>query len=192
LRDVQEAHDQLQDQIEEVSRLQEVVREQAIHDALTGLFNRRYLEETLPRELASARRHGRLLSIILLDVDRFKAINDSLGHAAGDSMLQQLAALLDEMTREGDIACRYGGDEFVLVLPDTSFAAAVQKAEAIRTKCRTRCQIVHSDGQPHITLSLGVAAFPDHGREGSQILVAADRALYRAKQQGRNQVQPGW
>lgn len=192
LRDVQRAHDQLQEQIEEISRLQEAVREQAIHDALTGLFNRRYLEETLPRELAAAQRHGRLLSVILLDVDRFKVVNDSLGHAAGDRVLQHLAALLDEITREGDIACRYGGDEFVLVLPDTPRAAAVQKAEIIRNTCQTRCQIAHKGDPSHVTLSLGVASFPDHGSEGSQILVAADRALYLAKERGRNQVQPAW
>ncbi len=192
LRDLQKAHDQLQDQIEEIRRLQETVREQAIHDALTGLFNRRYLKETLPRELATARRHGRPLSVILLDVDRFKTINDTFGHPAGDRTLQQLAALLDNTTREGDIACRYGGDEFVLVLPDTPLASAVQKAEAIRSECRARCRDVRAIDEPHTTLSLGVASYPDHGHEGSQILVAADRALYHAKEQGRDQVQPGW
>ena len=192
LRQLQEAHDQLQDQIEEISRLQETVREQAVHDALTGLFNRRYLEETLPREMATARRHGRPLSVILLDIDRFKTINDTLGHPAGDRTLQQLAALLDDITREGDIACRYGGDEFVLVLPDTPLGAAVQKAETLRSQCRTRCRVVRADDEPHVTLSLGVASYPDHGHEGDQILVAADRALYHAKEQGRDQVQPGW
>jgi len=192
LRDLQEAHDRLQDQIDEIRRLQAAVREQAIHDALTGLFNRRYLEETFPRELATARRHRRPLSVILLDVDRFKTINDTLGHLAGDRMLQQLAALLDDITREGDIACRYGGDEFVLVLPDTPLGAALQKAETIRAECQTRCMAAHLEGAPHVTLSLGVASFPDHGQEGSQILVAADRALYRAKEEGRDQVQPGW
>ncbi|MCK5247360.1 diguanylate cyclase, partial [Candidatus Bipolaricaulota bacterium] len=126
-RELQEAHDQLQAQVIQISRLQETVREQAIHDALTGLFNRRYLEETLPRELASSRRRNTPMSVILFDIDHFKIVNDTFGHQAGDRTLQGLGALLDKSTREGDIACRYGGDEFVLVLPDTTLAEAVDK-----------------------------------------------------------------
>lgn len=186
-RKLQGAHDQLQAQVIEISRLQEAVREQAIHDAITGLFNRRYLEETLPRELAAARRRGASLAVILLDVDHFKTINDTFGHQAGDRTLQRLAALLDSSTREGDIACRYGGDEFVLVLPDTTLAEAVDKAEALRTGCSSLDQ----EDLPRFTISLGVACSPDHGEEGGKILLIADRALYRAKEGGRNQAQAG-
>ena len=186
-RKLQEAHDQLQAQVIEISRLQEAVREQAIHDAITGLFNRRYLEETLPRELAAARRRDAPLAVILLDVDHFKTINDTFGHQAGDRTLQRLAALLDSSTREGDIACRYGGDEFVLVLPDTTLADALDKAEALRKGCSSLDQ----EDLPRVTISLGVACSPDHGEEGGQILLIADRALYRAKEDGRNQVHAG-
>lgn len=186
-RRLQEAHDQLQKQVTEISRLQESVREQAIHDALTGLFNRRYLEETLPREVASSGRRNAPMSIILLDVDFFKAINDTYGHQVGDRTLQALAALLDASTREGDIACRYGGDEFVLVLPDTTLAAAVDKAESLRLKCSSLGQ----DESLKVTISLGVACAPDHGNSGGTILLVADRALYQAKEAGRNQVHAG-
>ncbi len=186
-RELRGTRDKLQAQVIEVSRLQEAVREQAIHDAVTGLFNRRYLEETLPRELATARRRGASLAIILLDVDHFKTINDTFGHQAGDRALQRLATLLDSSTREGDIACRYGGDEFVLVLPDTTLAEALDKAEALRKGCSSLDQ----EGLPRVTISLGVACSSDHEEEGGQILLAADRALYRAKEDGRNQAHAG-
>lgn len=183
-RRLQEAHDQLQAQVVEISRLQESVREQAIHDALTGLFNRRYLEETLPRELASSRRRNAPMSVILLDIDHFKTVNDTYGHQVGDRTLQSLAALLDRSTREGDIACRYGGDEFVLVLPDTTLADAIDKAESLRAGCLSLDQGDCS----RITISLGVASSPDHDNDGRTILLAADQALYRAKEGGRDQV----
>lgn len=188
-RKLQEAHDQLQEQVTEITRLQESVRDQAIHDALTGLFNRRYLEETLPRELASSRRRNAPMSVILLDVDHFKTVNDTFGHQAGDRTLQRLAALLDESTREGDIACRYGGDEFVLVLPDTSLADAMDKAEALRMGCRSL--ELDQDGLPGVTISLGVACSPDHGDDSGLILLVADRALYQAKEDGRDRVHAG-
>jgi len=186
-RKLQEAHDQLQEQVAEISRLQESVREQAIHDALTGLFNRRYLEETLPRELASSKRRNAPMSVILLDVDSFKTVNDTYGHQAGDHILQGLAALLDASTRKGDIACRYGGDEFVLVLPDTTLADAMDKAESLRVGCSSLDQGNCSG----ITISLGVACSPDHGNDGGTILLTADRALYWAKENGRDQVHAG-
>jgi diguanylate cyclase (GGDEF)-like protein len=127
------------------------------------------------------------MAIILLDIDHFKMINDTFGHQAGDRTLQRLAALLDRSTREGDIACRYGGDEFMLLLPDTTLAAAVGKAEALRKECNS----LEQGGFPGITISLGVACSPDHGDEGGLITLVADRALYRAKEDGRNQVHTG-
>lgn len=186
-RRLQEAHDQLQAQVVEIGRLQKSVRQQAIHDALTGLFNRRYLEETLPREVSASKRRGAPMAIILLDVDHFKAINDTFGHQEGDRTLQRLAMMLDDNTREGDIACRYGGDEFVLVLPDTSLADALDKAEALRQACTACAQGKLMD----VTISLGVACAPDHGDDGGRVLLVADRALYRAKESGRNRVYAG-
>jgi diguanylate cyclase (GGDEF)-like protein len=186
-RKLQEANDLLMGQVAEISRLQESVREQAIHDALTGLFNRRYLEETLPREVASSRRRNAPMSVILLDIDFFKTVNDTYGHQVGDRTLQALAELLDASTRKGDIACRYGGDEFVLVLPDTALVDAVDKAESLRLKCSSLDQ----DGCSGVTISLGVACAPDHGDTGGSILLVADRALYRAKEAGRDQVHTG-
>jgi diguanylate cyclase (GGDEF)-like protein len=186
-RKLQDAYDQLQEKVAEISRLQASVREQAIHDALTGLFNRRYLEETLPREVASSRRRNAPMSVILLDIDLFKTVNDTYGHQVGDRTLQALAKLLDASTREGDIACRYGGDEFVLVLPDTALVDAVDKAESLRLKCSSLDQ----DGCSGVTISLGVACAPDHGDTGGTILLVADRALYRAKEAGRDQVHTG-
>ena len=124
------------------------------------------------------------MSVILLDVDFFKTVNDTYGHQAGDHILQALAAMLDASTREGDIACRYGGDEFVLVLPDTTLADAIDKEESLREGCLSLDQGDCSG----ITISLGVASSPDHGNDGGTILLAADRALYRAKEGGRDQV----
>ena len=127
------------------------------------------------------------MSVILLDVDHFKIVNDTYGHQIGDHTLQSLAALLDNSTREGDIACRYGGDEFVLVLPDTTLANAIDKAESLRMGCRSLDQ----GGRPQVTISLGVACAPDHGEDGGTIVLTADRALYRAKEGGRDQVHAG-
>ncbi len=186
-RELQSANCRLQAQLIEISRLQEAVREQAIHDAITGLFNRRYLEETFHRKLAAAKRRDAPLAVILLDVDHFNTINDTFGHQAGDRTLQEPAALPGSSTREGDIACRYGGDEFVLVLPDTTLAEPANEAEALRTECSSLDQ----EGLPRFTISLGVACSPDHGEEGGQILLVADRALYRAKMDGRNRVHAG-
>lgn len=185
-RRLQLANDLLKGQVAEISQLQESVREQAIHDALTGLFNRRYLEETLPRELASSTRRHSPLSVIILDIDFFKTVNDTYGHHVGDRTLQALADLLDASTRKGDIACRYGGDEFVLVLPDTPLAEAVDKAESLRLKCGALS--FDQDRCSGVTISLGVACAPDHGDSGGSLLLVADRALYRAKEAGRDQV----
>jgi diguanylate cyclase (GGDEF)-like protein len=107
-----------------------------------------------------------------------------LGHPAGDRALERLAALLDADTRQGDIACRYGGDEFVLVLPDTALAAALEKSERLRVACKR----MGTPGVPDLTISVGVACAPDHGGEGEQLLLAADQALYRAKEDGRDRV----
>ncbi|MBV5323311.1 GGDEF domain-containing protein, partial [bacterium] len=155
-------------------------------DNLTNLFNQRYLEETLERELRRAARKQVPLGIIMLDIDYFKNVNDTQGHAAGDALLKELGKLLKEQTRYADIACRYGGDEFVLILPEASLDATRGRAEDLRDKVG-RLHVEYRDKilEP-ITISLGVAVFPDHGATGKEVLESADIALYRAKREGRN------
>ena len=165
-----------------------LLREQSIRDHLTGLFNRRYMQETLERELLRAVRKGHSLGIIMFDVDDFKQLNDTCGHAAGDVILSDLGILLLGHIRGEDVACRYGGDEFIIVLPDASRAATWERAELIREYAKQlRPQL---DGQTleAVTLSLGVAVFPQDGATSEAILKTVDAALYRAKGEGRGRV----
>jgi diguanylate cyclase (GGDEF)-like protein/PAS domain S-box-containing protein len=184
---LREANKRLQVQLAEIVALQVQLQEQAIRDPLTGLFNRRYLAETLERELARAHRAGTVLSVVLLDVDRFKLLNDNYGHKAGDLVLQALARLLQSDTRHEDIACRYGGEEFVLVLVGAPPPAAAQRAERWRLACEAQ-SVMYEGWDLRTTISLGVAAYPQHGVTTDELLKAADRALYQAKSRGRNQV----
>ncbi len=162
--------------------------EQSLRDYLTGLYNRRYLEETLERELNRAIRKQLSIGIIMLDVDDFKRFNDTYGHAAGDLILQEVGSLLLKHVRGGDIASRYGGDEFIIVLPDASREVTRQRAELLCSDA----QHFHVQFQGHplgkVTISLGVATFPDNGFTSTAILKAVDDALYRAKHAGRGQV----
>ncbi len=169
-------------------RLRETLRSQSILDPLTGLFNRRYMEETLELELARAARGERAIGIILLDLDHFKPLNDSCGHDAGDALLRELAGVLKSRVRDGDIACRYGGEEFVLILPEAPLELARRRAEELREEVK-RLRVSHRGRViGPITVSLGVAAFPDHGKNSATLLHAADAALYRAKDEGRDRV----
>ncbi len=162
---------------------------QAIRDPLTGLFNRRYLEESLERELSKAIRHNTQLAIIMLDADHFKMFNDTYGHLAGDMILRNMGTHLVKYSRKEDIACRYGGEEFVLVLPETSTEVATQRAEDLRKIIESgKTMKYRHQTLPTVTISLGVAAFPNNGSKVDQLISAADKALYRAKEQGRNQV----
>jgi diguanylate cyclase (GGDEF)-like protein/PAS domain S-box-containing protein len=167
---------------------QALLREQSVRDHLTGLFNRRYMEETLERELLRASRKGLSLGIMMLDVDHFKRFNDTWGHAAGDEILRELGNLLLGQVRGEDIASRYGGDEFIIVLPDAS--REVTRERANRLCEHTRRLKIHFKGQTFemISFSVGVAAFPENGTTSAEILKAADTALYRAKHEGRNRV----
>lgn len=169
-------------------RLRNELRQQAIRDPITKLFNRRYMEETLVREVSRAERNNQPLSIIMIDIDHFKEFNDSFGHEAGDLVLQSLAKFLSTRVRGSDVACRYGGEEFTLILPAATLELAHKRAEQIREGIQSIQ--VKSGGQTlgPITLSLGVAVFPNHGATGEAILQLADAALYRAKQNGRNRV----
>ncbi len=164
----------------EIQHLHAQLKEEAIRDSLTRLFNRRYMEETFERELSRAAREGHPLSLVMIDVDDFKYINDHFGHRAGDAVLQTLGALLLENTRISDVACRYGGDEMLVVMPTASFVDALQRAHELRSAFSalgfTFGEMTHST-----TISLGVASFPEHGRNPNELLGAADRALYVAK-----------
>jgi diguanylate cyclase (GGDEF)-like protein/PAS domain S-box-containing protein len=173
-------------------RMRERMRELAIRDPLTGLFNRRYLDETLIRELRRASRHSHPVGVIMLDIDHFKGFNDTYGHDAGDALLREMAAFLQRHTRKDDIACRYGGEEFMLILPGAELAHTRRRAEDLRTGVRN-LQVQHN-GQwlGQITISVGVAVFPEHGDNDEEVVKAADKALYRAKRQGRDRVITGW
>ncbi len=169
-------------------RLRENLRAQSIRDPVSGLFNRRYLDETLPREIHRAGRDGRNLGIIMCDLDSFKTFNDTHGHAAGDTLLHSFGELVARVVRAGDIACRYGGDEFVLILLDTSLETAERRAELLLREFR---HIAIQYGEMFLnpgSLSLGVSAFPVHGNAASNLLHVADDALYRAKAEGGNRV----
>jgi diguanylate cyclase (GGDEF)-like protein/PAS domain S-box-containing protein len=169
-------------------RLQETLQHQSIRDPLTGLFNRRYLEEIFNQELSRAQRQQQQIGVIMLDIDHFKRFNDTYGHEAGDYVLQMVGILLKDSVRASDVVCRYGGEEIILVLPNSSLEATQSRAEEIRLAI-AKLSISHN-GQllGIITASLGVASFPQHGATGNAIIQEADAALYRAKAAGRNQV----
>lgn len=169
-------------------KVRDTLHEQSIRDPLTGLYNRRFLEEFLLRELARANRKKHPLSIIAIDIDYFKRINDTSGHGAGDIVLRRIALLLQGYVRESDIACRVGGEEFSLLLPEASMQIATQRAEDIR-KAVQQLKLNYEDHNlSGITISLGVAAFPDHGVTPDTLIRAADQALYDAKYRGRDRV----
>ncbi len=164
------------------------LRELSVRDALTGLFNRRYLEETLEREIHRAERKQLSLGIIMLDLDYFKRFNDTYGHAAGDAALQALGSSLKAYLRGSDIACRYGGEEFVLILPEASLEVTRQRAERLSQDVKKLKVTYNEMLLETITLSLGVAAFPEHGTNYSSLMAAVDAAMYRAKNEGRDRV----
>ena len=171
----------------EVQALQEKLREQSTHDALTGLYNRRYLEETLARELILAEREGHPISIIMGDLDHFKAVNDRYGHLAGDEVLRVFGELMKKHARGSDIYCRYGGEEFLLVLPGMAEKDAVERAEHLR-RAMAATTVTFGSSRIVVTASFGVASFPHDGRSGDELTAAADSALYAAKAAGRNRV----
>ena len=172
---------------EELQALQHLLREQAIRDPLTGLYNRRYLEEAMTRELLLAERKGYCVSAIMGDLDHFKLVNDRYGHRAGDEVLRTFGSLLKTVSRGSDIDCRYGGEEFLLLLPDMNEHSARARAESLRAALEsTRVQF--EGVSINVTGSFGVACFPKHARTGDDLTAAADKALYAAKEAGRNRV----
>jgi diguanylate cyclase (GGDEF)-like protein len=169
-------------------RLQDSLRTQSIRDPLTGLYNRRYLEESLTRELARCERVDKPLSVLMIDLDHFKRFNDTHGHDGGDALLTQAGRVLQAHCRAEDIACRYGGEEFTVILPEVDAERARLRAEQIRSAIE-KLDVQHlRERLGPVTASIGVATFPDGSREAGELLRRADAALYSAKQQGRNRV----
>ncbi len=167
--------------------LQEILFEQSTHDALTGLYNRRYLEQTIRRELISAERHGHPVSVIMGDLDHFKEINDRYGHPGGDEVLRVFGDLMKRHARGSDIYCRYGGEEFLLVLPKMTKDDAVERAKQL-CSAMAAAPVPYGDLAIAVTASFGVAAFPRDGRNADDLIAAADSAMYAAKAAGRNRV----
>lgn len=182
---LQEANEKLRRQLEEINELQDKLREQATRDSLTGLYNRRYLEETLQREFALAERHNSTVCLVMIDIDGFKGFNDTYGHDAGDFLLKGLGDLLRKGVRRSDISCRYGGEEFLIVMPGAPLKKGVERAERIRKAFRAG-KFRHMGTKLDATLSLGVAIYPDHGQTWEEVIHAADRAMYGAKAAGKN------
>ncbi|MGG5823012.1 GGDEF domain-containing protein [Falsiroseomonas sp. HW251] len=169
--------------------LREKLRNQALRDELTGLYNRRFLEETLARLVAHAERRGAPVSVLMLDLDHFKQVNDRHGHAVGDAVLREVGALLTARLRRMDIACRYGGEELIVLLPDCPATDALARANDICAAVRALRERAESI-LPAVTVSIGVATWPEHGEQVGKVIEAADAALYAAKRAGRDRAVP--
>jgi len=185
---LQQANQELTAQLSQIQKLRDQLKEQAIRDRLTGLFNRRYFEETIPAELTKAERSGTSFSIVLIDIDHFKKVNDTYGHLAGDIALQTFSDLLQKHIRKSDIACRYGGEEFILAMPNMPLAEAYQRAENIRLALKATT--IEFDGiQFGITASMGIEAYPNFQGPQRELLKRIDQALYVAKANGRDRIE---
>lgn len=174
--------------ISELKRAEEALRTQAVRDPLTQLYNRRYMEESLERELSRATRAKHPLGMVMIDLDHFKRVNDTHGHVSGDAMLRALGRLLCSHTRREDVACRYGGEEFALILPSAGLEATLARVDEVRAAARALRVPTATGELPLATLSVGVATFPEHGRTADALVRSADRALYFAKASGRDRV----
>ena len=168
--------------------MQDTVRRQAMRDPLTGVFNRRYMEETLDRETHRAARQTTEIGVLLIDLDKFKQYNDTLGHAAGDELLRSAATIMLRAVRAEDVVCRYGGDEFVIILPDASMAVVEQRARALAERLADLSR--PDSNAARVTASIGAALYPRDGKSSKDLLTAADQALYQAKRDGRARF--GW
>jgi diguanylate cyclase (GGDEF)-like protein len=168
------------------ARYIERAKELAYLDGLTGIFNRRFFEMRITEELERANRYTTQLSVIMLDIDHFKRLNDEFGHLLGDEVLRQVSTIFRQQVRKGDVVCRFGGEEFALLLPQTSGEQAQEAAE----KLRRLVENWNFPGVPRpVTISAGIACYPENGRTRDQIVSSADAALYSAKQTGRNRVE---
>jgi len=168
--------------------LRETLRDQSIRDPLTGLFNRRFMQESLNKELQRSRRKQRPLAIIFIDLDHFKHFNDTFGHDAGDSVLKSMADSFRVHFRTDDVICRYGGEEFAVILPESTIEDAARRAEALRLATRDLKLVHRGTVLNPVTLSIGIAGFPDHARDAQELLDRADKCLYQSKANGRDRV----
>ena len=184
---MRQTNDVLRSRIAEIQVLQAQLHEQVNRDSLTGLFNRRYLLETIGRELSRCQREGMPLTLMIIDVDHFKSINDKYGHNVGDEVLRKLALILNDGARQDDLPCRYGGEEFVLLFPKMSTEIALKRGEQLRASFE-KVLVPSAHGDVHATISIGIAAFPDHGASMDELTHCADLALYAVKRNGRNGV----
>ena len=185
--ELQTANTELQRQLNEITMLEQKVREQAIHDALTGLYNRHHLSEVLDIEFSYAERKKQTIAFMLIDLDHFKNINDIYGHQAGDQALQAATLVIQEQIRRSDVAFRYGGEEFLVILPEISLENAKQRAEQLR-QAIDALEIPFNGKTIHINASIGVAIYSQHGNNSDEMLTCVDKALYQAKATGRNSV----
>jgi diguanylate cyclase (GGDEF)-like protein len=167
------------------------LQDQVLHDGLTGLYNRRYVEESLVREESRARRSGQSFGVMMIDIDNFKRFNDTLGHAAGDAVLRTIGQYMQSAARGEDIISRYGGEEFVLVMAHASQSSVPERAERLRRGVQELAIEYERQRVGPVTISVGIGGFPDHGESGQAVLRVADAALYRAKQSGRDRVVAG-
>jgi two-component system cell cycle response regulator len=174
-----------------VSRSQKLLQ-LATRDPLTGLFNRGYVDDRFAVELSRARRYGKVLTIAVIDADRFKSLNDTHGHPAGDLALRKIGDLLNDSFRQSDTAGRYGGEEFVVILPETDMAAAQQKLESLRESvARTPIDLGARGEKVQVTISAGLASFPEDGEHAAELFALADERMFQAKREGRNRVVAG-
>lgn len=173
-------------------KLREILRHQSVRDPLTGLFNRRYMEETLDREIVRSARRVEAIAVAMCDLDHFKQFNNTFGHEAGDLVLREVSSILQLKIRQGDIACRYGGEEFVLILPEATAAIAAERTEAIRKEVEGLALTYRGHTLGRITISIGTAMFPDDGATAEELVRAADKSLFQAKTEGRDRVVLAW
>ena len=170
------------------AKLKEVLKQQSIVDPLTNLFNRRYMDETLSREMSRARRKSCPLSLVMIDIDHFKSVNDRYGHEAGDAVLRAVAGHIKSSVREGDLVCRFGGEEMVILMPECDLQDAGVRAEKLRAGVRALSVDFGGQTIGSVTASFGVACFPFHGTDEASLIAAADKAMYQAKAAGRDRV----
>lgn len=182
-----EAHDRLRLHLKEIELLQIELHEQVIRDPLTGLFNRRYMEETLEREISRAIRENISIGVCMADIDQFKSFNDQHGHKAGDLILKKLAEILTAYSRTEDVVCRYGGEEFLILMPGADMDATARRAEDWR-RAFEQAKVDFDGKQLSTTLSMGLAIFPQQARTSDDLVKLADEAMYLSKRNGRNQV----
>lgn len=184
---LQQANGLLRLQLDEIAGLQDALREQAIRDPLTGLYNRRYMEEALKQEHSRALREKYMISLVMFDLDLLKSVNDTHGHAGGDLALKAVAKYIKGAIRVEDIACRYGGDEFFVILHNTPLNIALKRVEKWRRDV-SAMKIGYNGKQLQVSISAGVAVFPLHGQTMEDVVLAADEALYSIKSTRRNRV----